>query len=80
MTDLQHHIWTTPLVDTHEHQLIEEEYLRTPADVLVELFDNYVTADLVVAGATPDAVKRLLDASDPDVRARFEGVRAAWEA
>lgn len=80
MTDLQQHIWTTPLVDTHEHQSKEREYLQTPVDVLVELFDNYVTADLAVAGASSEAIKRLLSASDPDVRARFEGVRRAWEA
>lgn len=80
MTDLQQHIWTTPLVDTHEHQRRERDYLQTPADVLVELFDNYVTADLVVAGASPEAIKALLDSSTPDVRARFEGVRRAWEA
>lgn len=80
MTDLQHHIWSTPLVDTHEHQSREEEYLRTPVDVLVELFENYVSADLVVAGASPEAVNKLLDASNPDVRGRFEGVRNAWEA
>ncbi len=80
MSDLQAHIWSTPLVDTHDHQWREEEYLRTPVDVLVELFDNYVTADLVVAGASPEAVKRLLDASEPDVRARFAGVQKAWEA
>lgn len=80
MTGLQQHIWTTPLVDTHEHQSRERDYLQTPADVLIELFDNYVTADLAVAGASPEAIKSLLDASNPDVRARFEGVRQAWEA
>lgn len=80
MTDLQQHIWTTPLVDTHEHQSKEHEYLQTPVDVLVELFDNYVTADLAVAGASSEAIKRLLSTADPDVRARFEGVRQAWEA
>ncbi len=80
MSDLQEHIWTTPLVDTHEHQRTEQDYLKTPVDVLVELFDNYVTADLVVAGASPEAVKKLMDASDPDIKGRFEGVRRAWEA
>ncbi|GIV14708.1 MAG: hypothetical protein KatS3mg022_0143 [Armatimonadota bacterium] len=80
MNDLQQHIWTTPLVDTHEHQRTEEEYLQTPVDVLVELFDNYVIADLAVAGASPEALKKLLDASDLDIRRRFEGVSKAWEA
>ncbi|MCL6473543.1 MAG: amidohydrolase [Firmicutes bacterium] len=80
MSDLKEHIWQTPLVDTHEHQWKENEYLQTLPDVLVELFDNYVTADLVVAGASHEAVKKLLDASNPDVRERFGGVRTAWEA
>lgn len=79
MTDLQQHIWAIPLVDTHEHLSREREYLQTPADVLAELFDNYVTADLAVAGASPEAIKALLDSSNPDVHARFEGVRQAWE-
>jgi len=80
MSDLRAQIWSTPMVDTHEHQCREEDYLQTPVDVLVELFDNYVTADLVVAGASPEAVGCLLDASIRDVRARFEGVQEAWEA
>ena len=33
-----------------------------------------------MAGASPEAVARLLDPGDPDVRARFAGVRDAWEA
>ena len=79
MTDLAQHIQATPLIDTHEHLRKEPEYLDSGPDILQDLFDNYVSADLVVAGATPEAVKRLLDRSDPDLRARFAGVREAWE-
>jgi hypothetical protein len=51
----------------------------SPPDILVDLFDNYVSADLVVAGATPDAVARLIDPSEPNLMARFLPVRSAWE-
>jgi hypothetical protein len=78
-TDLAQHIQSTPLIDTHEHQNKEPEYVERGPDVLQDLFDNYVTADLVVAGATPAAMERLLDASDPDLAARFAGVQPAWE-
>ena len=79
MTDLAQYIQATPLIDTHEHLRKEPEYLDSGPDILQDLFDNYVSADLVVAGATPEAVERLLDRSDPDLRARFAGVREAWE-
>ena len=49
-------------------------------DVLQDLFGNYVLADLKTAGASPDALKRLMDASDSDLAGRFEGIRPAWEA
>lgn len=79
VTDLAHHIQATSLMDTHEHLRGEQEYLDNGPDVLQDLFDNYMPGDLLVAGATEAAVQRLLDATDPDVAARFDGVRAAWE-
>jgi predicted TIM-barrel fold metal-dependent hydrolase len=80
-TDLSLHIQNTPLADTHEHLNREKEWVENgPADVLQDLFGNYVAADLVSAGASPEAVKRLMDGSDPDLEARFAGVREAWEA
>lgn len=78
-TDLFHHIQSTPLCDTHEHLRKEQEYVENGPDLLQSLFENYVTADLIVAGAGQAAVDALLDAGNPDVRARFEGVRPAWE-
>jgi uncharacterized protein len=80
MTDLAVFIATAPLADTHEHLHSEEKYLAESPDVLQDLFDHYTRADLAVAGATPEALKRLMDASDPDLAERFRGVRDAWEA
>src|SRR4051794_37111196 len=79
MTDLAHHIATTRLTDTHEHLRAERDYVEQGPDILQALFGNYVTADLVVAGAPVAAVERLVDATDPDLRARFADVRAAWD-
>jgi hypothetical protein len=78
-TDLARHIQQTRLADTHEHLRKEEQFLHEGPDVLQDLFGSYVQADLVVAGASPEAVQRLLDASNPDLAARFEPVREAWE-
>ena len=79
-TDLARHIQETPLVDTHEHLKRESEWLHHGPDILQDLFDNYVSSDLRTAGASPDAMQRLLDASDPDIAGRFRGIEAAWQA
>ena len=79
-TDLTHHIQETPLVDTHEHLQKEPDWVENGPDILQDLFGNYVPADLRTAGASPEAMERLMDASDPDIASRFEGIREAWEA
>src|SRR3989442_6206466 len=79
-TDLALHIQNVPLADTHEHLRKESEWVENGPDILQDLFGNYVPADLIVAGARPEAMKRLMDAADPDLRGRFAGVRDAWEA
>ena len=79
-TDLAHHIQGTALVDTHEHLEREHEWLENGPDILQDLFGNYVPADLNTAGASPEGMKRLMDASDPDIAGRFEGIREAWDA
>lgn len=78
-SDLAAAIAAMPLSDTHEHLTSEQRYVERGPDLLQSLFDNYVTADLVVAGASAEAVARLLDPADLDVRSRFAGVRDAWE-
>ena len=79
-SDLAEAIATMPLSDTHEHLRTEQQYVEDGPDILQAIFDNYLLADLVVAGASPESVARLVDASDPDIRARFAGVRDAWGA
>jgi len=79
-TDLTHHIQATPLVDTHEHLRKEPDWLENGPDILQDLFGNYVPADLQTAGASPEAMKRLMDASDADIAGRFGGIQEAWKA
>ena len=79
-TNLSEHIKQTALCDTHEHLRREPDWIDDGPDVLQDLFGNYVPADLITAGASQEALRRLTDASDPDLVGRFEGVRAAWEA
>jgi uncharacterized protein len=79
MTDLEHFIQTTPLVDTHEHLNDETAFVETGPDILQSVFDHYTFADLLSAGATPTAIEALRDRDNPDIRARFEGIKGAWE-
>ena len=77
-SDIAAFIQQTPLVDTHEHMRREEAYLEESPDILCQLFQNYVHADLFVAGASQEAIDRLFDSSDPDVAGRFAPVQEAW--
>ena len=79
-TDLSNHIQSVKLVDTHEHLQKEPEWLNNGPDILQDLFGNYVPADLHTAGASGQAMKDLMDGSNPDIIARFIGIREAWEA
>jgi hypothetical protein len=80
VTDLVHHIQITPMADTHEHLYTEAHYVDDGPDILEDLFaKNYIVADLVVAGATPEAAERLRDSHDPDLEARWNGVKDAWQ-
>ena len=77
-TDIAAFIQQTPLVDTHEHMRGEESYLAESPDILCQLFQNYVHADLFVAGASQEAIDNLFDPADPDVAARFAPIQEAW--
>lgn len=79
-TDLARHIAQVTIVDTHEHMGRENAWLEKPRDVLADLFENYVPADFLTAGASAEAVKQLTNASNTDVDGRFNAVRDAWEA
>ena len=55
MNDLAEHIQSLRLIDTHEHLNKEHDILQHGPDILQDLFENYIAADLVVAGATEAA-------------------------
>lgn len=78
-TDLTHHIQSISLVDTHEHMRRENDWVENGPDILQDLFGNYVPADLITAGASPEAMGNLMDATK-DIESRFEGIRDAWES
>lgn len=79
-TDLAHEISAIALVDTHEHLFPEDRWAGEDADILQDLFMNYVPADLEVAGATKEALEGLLDPAAGDLESRFAGIRDPWEA
>ena len=72
MTDLAQYIQQTALIDTHEHLAKEREYVEAGPDVLADLFNNYIMADLITAGAPQEAVNALVDSSNPDIAARWK--------
>lgn len=79
LKDLYDFIQDTPLIDTHEHLASEDEYVNNGPDVLNTLFSFYPASDLHSAGAPRSAVDSALDFSNPDVEARWHGVKDAWE-
>jgi hypothetical protein len=79
-TDLSQHISQLTIIDTHEHMRREAVWRDKPRDVLADLFDNYVPADFITAGAEPAAVKELTNSANADIEGRFAAVRDAWNA
>ena len=79
-TALTEFVATSPLCSTHEHTEFESAFAARAPDVLDNIFNNYVLADLVTAGAEPEAVLGLIDRSNPNIRSRFSAVAEAWEA
>lgn len=73
-------IQTTALCDTHEHLGKEDDFVQAGPDILQSLFDNYVRADLVTAGASEADVEAFLDPANPDIAARMARVQSAWDA
>ena len=79
--DLAASIETMRIIDTHSHMQSDRQWETSgPQDVLVDLFGVYSRDDLIVAGATPEAVARLLDGTDPDIAGRFAAIADAWRA
>ncbi|MCK6496980.1 amidohydrolase family protein [bacterium] len=78
-SDLERAVFETPLADTHEHLFYEKAWIESKCDVLRDLLNNYVEADLRVAGADRQAIERALNAEDPDIEGRLTGILPALE-
>ena len=78
-TDLSRLILETKLCDTHEHLHRHTDFTLERVDILGSLFENYVIADLVVAGADPEAVDNLFKPEAGTVADRFRAVEEAWK-
>ncbi|CAA9555957.1 MAG: hypothetical protein AVDCRST_MAG49-2925 [uncultured Thermomicrobiales bacterium] len=79
-SEIADHIANVSVIDTHTHQPGDYAWEGPDApDILGDLFGWYSSSDLIVAGASPEAVARLQDSSDEDFEGRFAGVAAAWD-
>ena len=77
-SDLVHKVLETSLCDTHEHLQRHTDFTPERVDILAALFENYVIADLVVAGASQKAVDDLFNSEAGSVAERFRAVEEAW--
>ncbi len=77
-SDLVHKVLETSLCDTHEHLQRHTDFTPERVDILAALFENYVIADLVVAGASQKAVDDLFNPEAGSVAERFRSVEEAW--
>src|SRR5262249_290081 len=87
LVDTHEHLGTEELWAGDNARLIEQKteagqpgWGDPSPDILQDLFLNYVPADLEVAGATKEALRRLSDPAPGDIESRFAGIREAWEA
>tara|TARA_B100000809_G_scaffold55133_2_gene50921 strand:- start:1228 stop:2538 length:1311 start_codon:yes stop_codon:yes gene_type:complete len=76
--DLRQHIDGIAMVDTHEHMSAETSWTtEAKADILCDLFDNYVVADFASAGQ-PDFGAICMDTTRP-VSERWAAIETTWD-
>ena len=78
-TDLSRHIDSIALIDSHEHLSKENVWIEDGPDIIQDLFGNYVSSDLMAAGATEADLEKLFDATNDDFGARYQVIRPAFE-
>ena len=74
------HIAQMPIYDTHEHLITPAEYGANPPDIIAALFglNAYIQHDLISAGCSYATLEAFLDASNPDIAARWQLVAPYW--
>lgn len=78
-SELADHIANISVIDTHSHMSGDYSWEGPGApDILSDLFGGYSASDLIIAGASLNAITRLQDSSDADLEGRFAGVATAW--
>ena len=79
-SEIADHIANISVIDTHTHQQGDYAWEGPGApDILSDLFGGYSSSDLIIAGASLEAVARLQDSSNEDLEGRFADVAAAWD-
>src|SRR5829696_3970873 len=79
-SEIADHIANVSVIDTHTHLAGDYAWEGPNApDILSDLFGGYSSSDLIIAGASLDAVARLQDSSNEDLEGRFADVAAAWD-
>lgn len=79
MTDLAQHIQETPLVDTHEHQMTEADWVKRKPDAIFEIFESYLANDLASARCPQVGLENLNQPDNADVAGRFRSFQKHWE-
>ena len=78
-SELADHIANIAVIDSHTHLPGDHPWEGPDApDILSDLFGGYPSSDLIIAGASLDAIARLQDSSDEDLEGRFADVATAW--
>ena len=78
-SEIADHIANVSVIDTHTHLQGDYAWEGPDApDILSDLFGGYSSSDLIIAGASLEAVARLQDSSNEDLEGRFADVAAAW--
>ena len=79
-SEIADHIANVSVIDTHTHMRGDYAWEGPDApDILSDLFGGYCAADLIIAGASLEAVARLKDSTNEDLEGRFADVAAAWK-
>ena len=80
-TNVARHIQQLRVINTHEHQRYEDQWVNHgPIDLLQDLFNGYEVADFITAGLSSQAFTDARDATAKPVEERWEKLSPWWDA